>query len=113
MIENINKAKFIGKSILRKFVAMGLAVSIGCFGANFCVNAQSDSGFSIEQTTDSSSPSITSNQSTQEDYLAPTIDDVYSCCFNFFCFIPVVFLTIFRIMADIAQGFSPSSKMDK
>lgn len=106
MRENIIKAKFIGKTVLRKIVAISLVVSIGCFGANFCDNTQVSGGFFTKQT-------VVSAQSAQERELSQNDSDDFSCLLNFFCCIPIVFLTIFKIMADIAQGFSPSAKMGK
>ncbi len=106
MRENIIKAKFIGKNIFRKIVAISLAVSIGCFGANFCANAQVSGDFSAKQT-------IVSAQSAQERELSQNDSDDFSCLFNFFCCIPVVFLTIFRVVADVAQRLGPASNKDK
>ncbi len=106
MRETINKAKFTGKTIVRKFIAMSLVISIGFYGVSLGANAQSgDSG--------SDSSYSTSSQPPQGGDLSQNGSDDFSCCFNFFCFFPAVILTIFRILAGGAQRFAPTSSKDK
>ena len=109
MQKNTKKSKN-PNNIVKKLLAIILSVSIGGGCLNFPTHAQVNNDNSFSQQT-------AANQSNQEDYLAeqnPFIsDDECMFCFNFLCIIPIMALAIFKIMADIAQGFSSSSKMDK
>lgn len=107
MRKNINKAKFIGKTIIRKFIAMSLVISMGFCGVSLEANAQSDNvGSDFSRST--------SSQPLQEDYISQDISyDSFSCLFNFFCFFPAVILTIFRILTGGAQSFGSTSSKDK
>ena len=107
MRETINKANFIGKTIVRKFIAMSLVMSMGFYGASLRTNAQSDNSVSDFS-------SSTFSQPPQDEDLSPNnSDDDFSCCFNFFCFFPAVILTIFRILTGGAQSFGSTSSKDK
>ena len=107
MRKNINKAKFIGKTIIKKFIAISLMISMGFYGVSLEANAQSDNvGSDFSRST--------SSQPLQEDYISQDISyDSFSCLFNFFCCVPVVFFTIFRVIADVSQRFAPTSSKDK
>lgn len=107
MRETINKAKFIGKTIVRKFIAMSLVMSMGFYGASLRTNAQSDNS-----TSDSSSSTF--SQPPQDEDLSPNnSDDDFSCCFDIFCFFPLVIFTLLKVIYMGHQSLCQTSSRDK
>lgn len=97
-------------NIVKKLLAIILSVSIGGGCLNLPAHAQTYNDHLFSQQT-------ANNQPNQENYLAnqtPSLsEDDFGCCFNFLCIIPIIALTLVKIMADITQGFCPSSKTGK